>query len=419
MREELRKKLAIQNKRLKEINEFLLDPKNEAINAVLDIVEKYGGPKEINRKAKQARRLGALMKRLKESGSPYYKDVLWLKNQAKKGAFVPMSEYRAKVAPNVKTFNEKNAVTLEISALQYFPFLIAEAKQAIEKRELMPGRFIRVRCMKEQCEDNADILAVAASMQILGASYVETLDTKGTDGSNVHLGGPETITGYFGGVGQPNEHALQWTDEFLHYYTEYGIQQVLNINPGTVLIGYLLHKMGIENEFKISVYLGNDNPYAVLWTLMTARLLSDRKGSTSLIGFNFSNSVNNETIMISDRIRAALGLEQNVRFEHHIVETWKSIVVQPYDRRAELVEVAKLVPNISAKHEGGDVEVEKTREHPTDILDYFMTKEDVMAQGLMDAMTRNWLDKHDAVNHTARDLTAAGIAVIAARNLHA
>jgi len=419
MREELRKKLAIQNKRLKEINEFLLDPKNEAINAVLDIVEKYGGPKEINRKAKQARRLGALMKRLKESGSPYYKDVLWLKNQAKKGAFVPMSEYRAKVAPNVKTFNEKNAVTLEISALQYFPFLIAEAKQAIEKRELMPGRFIRVRCMKEQCEDNADILAVAASMQILGASYVETLDTKGTDGSNVHLGGPETITGYFGGVGQPNEHALQWTDELLHYYTEYGIQQVLNINPGTVLIGYLLHKMGIENEFKISVYLGNDNPYAVLWTLMTARLLSDRKGSTSLIGFNFSNSVNNETIMISDRIRAALGLEQNVRFEHHIVETWKSIVVQPYDRRAELVEVAKLVPNISAKHEGGDVEVEKTREHPTDILDYFMTKEDVMAQGLMDAMTRNWLDKHDAVNHTARDLTAAGIAVIAARNLHA
>lgn len=418
MREELRKKLAIQGKRLKEINEFLLDPNNDAINAVLDIVEKYGGPKEINRKAKQARRLGSLMNRLKESGSPYYKDVLWLKNQAKKGAFVSMDEYRKAVAPNVSVFNKENAVTLEISALQYFPFLIAQARQAIEQRELMPGRFIRVRCMKEQVEDNADVLAVAASMQIVGASYVETLDTKGTDGSNVHLGGPATITGYFGGVGQPNEHALQWTDEFLHYYTEYGIQQVLNINPGTVLIGYLLHKMGIENEFKISVYLGNDNPYAVLWTLMTARLLSDRKGSTSLIGFNFSNSVNNETIIVSDKIRKALGLEQNVRFEHHIVETWKSIVVQPYDRRAELVEVAKHVPNISAKHEGGDVEVEKTREHPTDILDYFMPKEEVLAQGLMDAMTMNWLDKHNAVNHTARDLLAAGIDVIAAGNLH-
>ena len=418
MREDLRKKLAIQSSRIKEINAFLLDPKNEAINAVLDIVEKYGGPKEINKKAKEARRLSSLMKRLKESGSPYYKDVLWLKNQAKKGAFVSMDEYRKAVAPNVSVFNEENAVTLEISALQYFPFLIAQAKQAIEKRELMPSRFIRVRGMKEQVEDNADVLAVAASMQLVGASYVETLDTKGTDGSNVHLGGPATITGYFGGVGQPNEHALQWTDEFLHYYTEYGIQQVLNINPGTVLIGYLLHKMGIENEFKISVYLGNDNPYAVLWTLMTARLLSDRKGSTSLIGFNFSNSVNNETILISNQIRKALGLEQNVRFEHHIIETWKSIVVQTYDRRAELLEIARKVPNISAKHEGGDVDVEKTREHPTDILDYFMPKDDVVAQGLMDAMTTNWLDKHNAVNHTARDLLAAGIGVIAARNLH-
>ena len=176
--------------------------------------------------------------------------------------------------------------------------------------------------------------------------------------------------------------------------------------------------MGIENEFKISVYLGNDNPYAVMWTLMTARLFSDRKGTTSLIGFNFSNSVNNETIRISNKIRKALGLEDNVRFEHHIVETWKSIVIQPYDRRAELVEIAKEVPNISAKHEGGDIEVEKTREHPSDILDYFMPKEEVEKQGLMDAFLRNYLDKHDAVNHTARDLLKAGIGVIPARNAH-
>jgi len=418
MREELRKKLAIQSKRMKEINDFLLDPNNEAINALLDIVEKYGGPKEINRKARRARKLSNLLKGLKESGSPYYKDVLWLRRQVKNRAFVSLDEYKKAVAPNVTSFNEKNAVTLEISALQYFPFLIAEAKQAIEKRELMPGRYIRVRAMKEQVEDNADILAVAASMQILGASYVETLDTKGTDGSNIHLGGPETITGYFGGVGQPNEHALQWVDEFLYYYTEYGIKQVLNINPGTVLLGYFLHKMGIENEFKISVYLGNDNPYAVMWTLVTARLFSNRKGTTSLIGFNFSNSVNNETIRISNKIRKALGLEDNVRFEHHIVETWKSIVIQPYDRRAELVEIAKEVPNISAKHEGGDIEVEKTREHPSDILDYFMPKEEVEKQGLMDAFLRNYLDKHDAVNHTARDLLKAGIGVIPARNAH-
>ncbi len=42
-------------------------------------------------------------------------------------------------------FNEDTAVTLEISALQYFPWLIAQAKQAIAQQQLMPGRFIRVR----------------------------------------------------------------------------------------------------------------------------------------------------------------------------------------------------------------------------------------------------------------------------------
>ena len=59
-------------------------------------------------------------------------------------------------------FDEGMAVTLEVSAFQYFPWLIAEAKQAIEKRELMPGRFIRVRKMKESEADQGDLLAVIA-----------------------------------------------------------------------------------------------------------------------------------------------------------------------------------------------------------------------------------------------------------------
>lgn len=107
-------------------------------------------------------------------------------------------------------------MTLEISSMQFFPFLIEEAKQAIDKKEIMPGRYIRVRCMKEQENDNGDTLAMAAAMQILGASYVDTLDTKGTDGSNVHLNGPATITGYFGGIGQPNDYPLHgWTNTFI------------------------------------------------------------------------------------------------------------------------------------------------------------------------------------------------------------
>jgi hypothetical protein len=255
-------------------------------------------------------------------------------------------------------------------------------------------------------------------MQIVGASYVETLDTKGTDGSNVHLGGPETITGYFGGIGQPNEHALDWLDEFLYYYTNYGIKQVLNINPGTVLLGYFLHKLGVDNEFKISVFMGNDNPYAALWTLIGAKLFAREDGSSPLIGFNWGNSVDNQTMEITAEVRRHLGFEDIVRFEHHITETYKSIVRQPYDRLEELVEIADHVANISAKHEGGPPEVEKTREHPSDILDYFRDKAEIEESGDMPYLERNYLDKHDSVNRTARALTEKGLSVVAARNLH-
>jgi len=418
---DVRELLKITQDHLEPVNELMTDPNNMVVNQILEIVERYGGPEEINRKAAEARNPERIMARLEEGKSPYVSDIKWLTEQRDKNAFVSMDDYRARVLGNdddTLDLNEKNAVTLEISALQFFPWLIAEAVQSIEKQELMPGRFIRVRNMKEQTSDNGDTLAVAAAMQIIGASYVETLDTKGTDGSNIHLGGPETITGYFGGIGQPNDYPMKWIDEYLGYYTTYGVQQVLNINSGTVLAGYLMHKLGIDNEFKISVFMGNDNPLAILWTLMAARLFARNDGSTSLIGFNLSNSVNNETIRQAAYIRKALGLEDRVRFEHHITETWKSIVRQPYNRREELVELAKEVPNIAAKHEGGDPDTEKDREHPSDILDYFLSKKDIEKLGLMDHMERNYLDKHDAVNRTAGALLKAGIGVVCAENLH-
>jgi len=417
----LRTKLRISEIRLDEINVLLLDPDSRIVNDLLAVIARYGSPDEINRKAAQARSLPNLLSRLEEIRSPYLADLAWLTEQRDRGAFVTVADYRRQVlgaAAETTHFSDELAVTLEISALQYFPFLIAEARQAIANRELMPGRYIRVRKMKEQEADHGDILAVGAAMQIIGASYVETLDTKGTDGSNVHLGGPATITGYFGGVGQPNDYPLKWVDEYLYYYTNYGIRQVLNVNSGTVLLGYLLHKLGVDIEFKISVFMGNDNPYAALWTLIGARLFARDDGTTSLIGFNWSNSVNNETIEITAAVRKALGLEEIVRFEHHITETFRSIVRQPYDRTAELVQLAARVPNISAKHEGGDPLVDATREHPSDILDYFRDKAEVLESGSMPLLERNYLDKHDAVNRTARALTGQGLSFIAAQNLH-
>lgn len=421
MTDVLHERLAISEASLSAINALLVDPNNRIVRDVLDVVRRYGTPEEINRKADAARHLPSLLAGLEAMGSPYPADLRWLIEQRDRGAFISVDDYRRRVLglrADAMTFADDFAVTLEISAAQYFPWLITEARQAIANGELMPGRFIRVRKMKESEADGGDLPAVAAAMQIMGSSYVETLDTRGTDGSNVHLGGPETITGYFGGIGQPNDHALMWLDEFLYYYTNYGVTQVLNINPGTVLLGYLLHKLGVGIEFKISVFMGNDNPYSVLWTLIGAKLFSRPDGTSPLVGFNFSNSVNNDTIELCAEARRALDFESVVRFEHHITETWKSIVRQPYNRRDELLEIAGRVPNISAKHEGGDPEVEQTREHPSDVLDYFREKAEVISSAHMALLERNYMDKHAALNATARALTERGLSFVAARSLH-
>jgi hypothetical protein len=420
MIENIRERLRIPAARLDAINAILTDPNLRVIDDFLNVVAKYGTPEEINAKAKQAMELPRLLRRVEQTKPKYLTDLQWLQKQIDEGAFISIAEYRRKVLGNKANslmFADDFAVTLEISACQYFPWVIVAAKRAIAQQSLMPGRFIRVRKMREQ-EADGDLPAVAAAMQIIGASFVETLDTKGTDGSNVHLGGPETITGYFGGVGQPNEHALQWLDEYLYYYTNYGIRQVLNLNPGTVLLGYLLHRLGVDIEFKISVFMGNDNPYSALWTLLTAKLFSRDDGNSPLIGFNWSNSVNNETIEITSQFRKALDFENIVRFEHHITETWKSIVRQPYNRRDELMKLCDRVPNISAKHEGGDPEIEQTREHPSNILDYFRDKEEIIASGDWEHLTLNFLDKFDAVNRTAQALTEHGLSFVAAQNLH-
>ncbi len=420
MGDNLQQLLKIPYERLDEINNVLLDPDMRVISEFLEVVAKYGTPEEINQQAELARQLPNLLNKVEKINPDYLDDLRWLEEQRDNDAFISVPEYRRKVlgerADSTK-FADDFAVTLEISAYQYFPYLRDIAQRAIAEGRLMPGRYIRVRRMKEQ-ETDGDLPAVAAAMQIIGASFVETLDTKGTDGSNIHLGGPETITGYFGGVGQPNDYALKWLDEFLYYYTNYGTRQVLNVNPGTVFVGYFLYRLGIDIEFKISVYMGNDNPYAALWTLIGAKLFARDDGTSPLIGFNWSNSINNETMEITAQFRKSLGFEDVVRFEHHIVETYKSIVRQPYNRRDELVEIAGHVANISAKHEGADPEIDEKRQHPSDILDYFREKQEIIDSGDWEYLRLNFMDKFEATNKTAWALTENGLSFIAAQNLH-
>ncbi len=417
---DLRNLLQIPVSRLDAINAVLLDPSSRVMNDMLDVIAKYGTPAEINRKHREARKMENLFKKVESAAPEYIRDLNWLIEQRDRGAFVSVADYRLQVlgdaARKIK-FKDEYAVTLEVSALQYFPWVRVMAEQAIANKTLVPGRFIAVRKMKES-EADGDLPAIVAALDIIGASFVETLDTKGTDGSNPHLGGPATITGYFGGIGQPNEHALMWLDEFLYYYTNYGVQHVLNFNAGTILIGFMLYKLGVDIQFKISVFFGSDNPYHALWIMTMAKLFSRDDGSSPLIGFNWSNSINNQTMELSADFRKALGFEKVVRFEHHITEPQKSIVIQPYNRRDELVQIADHVANIAAKHEGGDPEVDVTRAHLSDILDYFRDKKEVIESGDWDNLRINFLDKVAACDHSARALTEHGLSFIAAKNLH-
>ncbi len=415
-----RELLAIPQDRLQAINGVLLDPNSRVMNAFLDVVAKYGTPEEINRKHIESRKLENLLKAVQWRAPGHVDDLNWLIKQRDLNRFISVADYRRKIlgeAASTTRFADTTPVTLEVSALQYFPWIRPMVQRAIDGESLVPGRFIAVRNMKES-EADGDLPAIVAALDIMGSSFVETLDTKGTDGSNPHLGGPDTITGYFGGIGQPNDHALMWLDEFLYYYTNYGIKSALNFNAGTILLGFLLYKLGVDIEFKISVFFGSDNPYHALWIMTAAKLFCRDDGTSPLIGFNWSNSINNQTMELTADFRKALGFEEVVRFEHHITETWKSIVKQPYDRRAELTEVAAHVANISAKHEGGDVAVEQTRKHQSDILDYFRKKDEVISSGDWDAMQQNFMDKVDAANTTARELTKCGLSFVAAKYLH-
>ena len=144
MTDYLRDRLLIPIDNLDAINDLLLNPNMTIVNDLLNVVKKYGGPEEINRKAEQARALPGLLRRLDEIQSPYRADLDWLIEQRDQGAFISEAEYRRKVlGPKADSmaFADDFAVTLEISAFQYFPWVMAEARQAIARQELMLGHF--------------------------------------------------------------------------------------------------------------------------------------------------------------------------------------------------------------------------------------------------------------------------------------
>ena len=69
MEHDLRQLLKIPYDRLDDINSVLLNPDTQVVNDFLEVVEKYGTPEEINRKAAEAGKLPSLLEQVKKNKS--------------------------------------------------------------------------------------------------------------------------------------------------------------------------------------------------------------------------------------------------------------------------------------------------------------------------------------------------------------
>ena len=133
MTTDLRSRLAIPADRIATLNAFLLDPDGRLLGDLLAIVARYGTPEAINEKARAAGALPALLERVRTTRPEYAADLEWLAEQRDAGAFVTVADYRRSVLggrADEVDFREELAVALEISSLQYFPWVIASARRA-------------------------------------------------------------------------------------------------------------------------------------------------------------------------------------------------------------------------------------------------------------------------------------------------
>ena len=148
---DLEKMLKIQTKDLDMVNQLITNPDNKQTKALCNLVEKFGGARAINEKAQQARDPETLMQRLKDINSPYVADIEWLTEQRDKKAFVSMDEYSKKILgddADLSLIDSSHAVTLEISAMQFFPWLMAQARQAIEKKDNIQKKLLHAALPK-------------------------------------------------------------------------------------------------------------------------------------------------------------------------------------------------------------------------------------------------------------------------------
>ena len=141
MTPDIQRLLEITPGRLDSINAVFLDPHSRVMRDFLGVVARDGTPEEINRAHRESRKRENLFKQVQARAPEYIKDLNWLIEQRDRGAFISREEYRRKVlgeAAHAANFDDQFAVTLEVSALQYFPWVRKMAELAIARQDPRP-----------------------------------------------------------------------------------------------------------------------------------------------------------------------------------------------------------------------------------------------------------------------------------------
>lgn len=124
---------------LDSINELLLSDDNPVIEDLIRIVDRHGGPESINKAARENGRLENLLEMVRTKSPRYAEDLSWLIEQKDSRKFISLEEFKKKSGAPTALKDDSYQVTLEISALQYFPWLIAQARQAIARESSCPA----------------------------------------------------------------------------------------------------------------------------------------------------------------------------------------------------------------------------------------------------------------------------------------
>jgi len=228
---DLRSALRISTQRLEEINALLTHPDNPTVSELLQVVERYGGPQE-NQPQGGRGRTSTVSWPGWSKRSPLRQRPEVADRAARQKGLHLHGGIRQEVFGAPAALNQKNAVTLEIKRLAVFPWLITEARHCIQQAS-------SCRADSSGAQDGGagdrqrDIMAVAAAMQIM-APATWKLWTPGHRRVQHPPGGPRhhrLLRRHR--PTQPLPH--QVGRRVPEYYTTYGVRQVLNITPGTVL----------------------------------------------------------------------------------------------------------------------------------------------------------------------------------------